>query len=170
MSKMQPIANLVHAANASMKNSKISRNETSMPELSLAETATVMAKFSMRYLHKWDSAIDGREDDVVTEWAERLSGLSQEQIAHGLNAWTGDWPPTSEEFRKCCLGTGKNDFGLTHVPQYHRADCRITDRSRSLSSAKRDQSRAVIREKLAQLKAALGGDSSAQDQEGKKHD
>jgi len=60
------------------------------------------------------------EEDAVTEWAEQLSGLTGEQIKHGLVEWDGDWPPSSTEFRKACLDVGKNEFGLDYIPEYHR--------------------------------------------------
>lgn len=153
-------ADLAREVNESMKNSKTSPAETWRPALPLAEVAAVMAKFSVRYLHKWDSAIDGRELEVTAEWAERLAGLTPEQILHGLDSWDAEWPPSCEEFRRACLGAQKvNEFGLNYVPEYHRQGKRITDRSRLLSNDDRDRRRAGYRAGLSDLKAALkGGD------------
>lgn len=151
-------ADLARAVSASMKSSKTSRAVTSNHALPLAETAAVMAKFSMRYLHKWDSAIDGRELEVAAEWAERLAGLTPEQIRHGLDAWGSEWPPSSEEFRKACLGQSEtlNEHGLNFVPPYH-AEYKITYRSRLLSNDDRDARRAQVRAGLAEMRKNLTG-------------
>lgn len=125
----------------------------------MAAVAAIFATFSRRYLHKWDSAIEGRAKDVAVEWSERLGGLTADDVKRGLESWTEDWPPSSEEFRKACLGqtTKANEFGLDYVPEYHRQENRITDRSRLLSSTDRDTQRAKSREQVAKMKQALNG-------------
>lgn len=64
-------------------------------------------------MHKWDSAIDGREESVACEWLERLSQLTGTQIKNGLDNWNESWPPTCDEFKNCCLKQ------KTSIP-YHR--------------------------------------------------
>ena len=66
--------------------------------------AALFKKLQARYGHKWVSAIDGIEEAAVNEWCEQLAGIAGVQIAHGLHEWSEDWPPSSTEFRKCCLG------------------------------------------------------------------
>lgn len=65
--------------------------------------AEIFKKFQARYLHKWTSAIDGLEDYAVKEWSEKLGGITGEQIKRGLESWSEDWPPSADEFRKCCI-------------------------------------------------------------------
>lgn len=129
----------------------------------MVAVAAIFAKFSRRYLHKWDSAIEGRAAEIAAEWSERLHGLTADQIGRGLQEWTEDWPPSSEEFRKACLGRSEkaNEFGLNYVPEYHRQGKRITDRSRLLSNDDRDRRRAGYRAGLSDLKAALKGGEHA---------
>ena len=59
------------------------------------------------YGHKWLSIIDSDEllSLAVEEWSERLAGLTGEQIKQGIANLTGEWPPTSIEFRSICVGS-----------------------------------------------------------------
>ncbi len=46
--------------------------------------------------------MSGIEEIAVKEWSEALSGLTGEQIKKGLKSWSGEWPPSSQEFRMAC--------------------------------------------------------------------
>lgn len=67
----------------------------------------LFSKFQVIYSHKWLSAIDTDEllGLAMQEWAERLEGLSGEQISLGLSKLKGEWPPTPHEFRELCEGS-----------------------------------------------------------------
>lgn len=114
-------------------------------------------------MHKWTSGLEGIEATAVDEWSRKLAGLSGEEIKRGLDDWNEDWPPSADEFRKCCLGTRnrKNDHGLDYVPQVYRGTPQ-RDKSRLLSSDERDASRKEATKafgKLVQaLKAGLNAD------------
>lgn len=63
---------------------------------------------------------------VKAAWREDLSGLTQEQIARGLEACrTKDWPPSAPEFRNMCLGKIDYERAYTEASQqwYLRQSC-----------------------------------------------
>lgn len=64
-------------------------------------------KFSLLYLQKFTSAFPDEEtiDEWASLWAESLAGLDGDQIKFGLSycAQKHEWPPTTAEFRACCL-------------------------------------------------------------------
>lgn len=64
----------------------------------------LFAKLQARYGIKWISSIEGIEDLAVEEWSLGLSGLSGEEIRHGLTEYQGNWPPSLPEFKNACLG------------------------------------------------------------------
>ena len=71
-----------------------------------AETVSILfSKMQVRYGHKWTSQHSNSEIQLLalTEWAEGLAGLTNEEIKTGLDRWDGDWPPSLPEFRKACL-------------------------------------------------------------------
>lgn len=107
-----------------VKPKDILTNSQRLPEtrdrLPINWVTALFAKFQVRYGHKWISQIDGVEELAVNEWAERLGGLSGEQIKFGLDNWDGDWPPSADEFKKACLNKKTNGFGLDYIPEYHR--------------------------------------------------
>lgn len=70
--------------------------------------SALFIKFQSRYLHKWTSAIEGIEESVVIEWSQELAGLTGAQIKTGVDNWKEAWPPSSAEFKKCCLGELSN--------------------------------------------------------------
>jgi len=76
-------------------------------------------KWQGRYGNKWLSAIEGIEKIAVAEWSEQLAGLTGEQIKHGLDSWTEDWPPSAPEFKKICLGHDEQK-GLSHNTAAYR--------------------------------------------------
>ena len=84
----------------------------------------------------------GIEEIAVKEWAQGLSGYTPGIIKNGLEAWEEDWPPSLHEFQKACRGerSGKNEFGLDYVPEYHRGAV-IVDEGKLLSSDERDRRR-----------------------------
>ncbi len=63
----------------------------------------LFARFQVRYLHKWTSAIDGIEELAVSEWAQILTGITGEQIKTGLANLDSEWPPTAQGFRDLCV-------------------------------------------------------------------
>lgn len=80
----------------------------------------IFTRFNARYLHKWSSAIQGIEAEVMKEWGQELAGITGEQIKRGLTDLNSDWPPTVYEFRDSCLGVVKNGLGLDYTPPYHQ--------------------------------------------------
>ena len=68
--------------------------------------SALFSKLQVRYGHKWTSALPTPELTrlAVTEWSEKLAGLSGSQVKHGLDTWEADWPPSCDEFRKLCVG------------------------------------------------------------------
>lgn len=138
------------------KNSMRSQEETSR-KMALPKhwVSALFKKFQARYLHRWTSAIDGIEEVSVDEWGRKLAGLTGDQIRHGLDSWSGEWPPTADEFRDCCLGkkSGMNEYGLNYTPEYYRQPERR--REKLLSNGDRDVRRAKIAAGMADLKQAL---------------
>lgn len=67
----------------------------------------LFSKFQVIYSHKWLSAIDNDELYALAldEWSERLHGLTGDEIKHGIDSLTGEWPPTPHEFRELCVGS-----------------------------------------------------------------
>jgi len=67
----------------------------------------LFSKFQVIYGHKWLSIIDTDEllALAVEEWAERLHGLTGEEIKHGISMLEGEWPPTPHGFRELCTGS-----------------------------------------------------------------
>jgi len=59
--------------------------------------------FSARYMHKWNSCLEGNENFIANEWSKQLSGLTGRDIKRGLANWNNDWPPSSNEFKKACM-------------------------------------------------------------------
>lgn len=118
----------------------------------------IFKKFQARYGHKWVSALEWIEEIAVQEWSIGLAGLSNDDIKRGLDSWAENWPPSLPEFRAACLGKSKlNEFGLDYVPEYHRPEARITDRTRLLSSDAREAKREGVSRAIASLRAAIRG-------------
>lgn len=72
--------------------------------------SALFSKFQVRYGAKWTSALSSPEliRLAVTEWSEQLAGVTGEQVRRGLAVWAEDWPPSSPQFRKACLGASGN--------------------------------------------------------------
>ena len=111
-----------------------------------------------RYLHRWTSAIDEIETEVIAEWAREITGLSAEQIRKGLDSLPAEWPPTAGEFRNLCLGT--SDAHKENAAMYRDDRPRIKDHAHLLSNDDRDARREKAREELQKLKQKL---TNAQD-------
>ena len=43
----------------------------------------------------------------MIEWGNALGGLTGDEVAHGLDSWREDWPPTMWEFFKACRPPAK---------------------------------------------------------------
>lgn len=87
---------------------KISTNrssDTQEEKLDSDVVALLFSKFQARYGHKWISQFPNEEIRMLalSEWASGLAGLTKAQIRQGLDAWSGDWPPSLPEFKKSCL-------------------------------------------------------------------
>jgi len=116
----------------------------------------IFKKLQARYLHKWTSAIEGIEEEVMSEWSQVLSGLTGEQVKRGLDSWDSEWPPTANEFKNVCVGQGRNDYGLDHVPAYYREEKPTdakqleTDRTGHMTVSKEihDECMATMRQRL----------------------
>ena len=63
--------------------------------------------------------MQGNEEYAVKVWGEGLTNISGEQIKRGLNALTGEWPPSMPEFKELCLNGVKSGLGLDYRPPYH---------------------------------------------------
>lgn len=128
-------------------------------------------RMSHIYGHKWtstygESAVTGVElTDTAKTWASALRDVTGQQIADGLRACLereDTWPPTLPEFKQLCDGKISkkiNEFGLDYVPEYHRPENRIMDKSRLLSSDERDARREAAKGQIASLKASLRGEA-----------
>lgn len=88
-----------------VERSKSTTNSKKLPKETLPPkwVAALFAKFQVRYLHKWTSAIEGIEELAVIEWGEVLAGITPEQITTGLANLDPEWPPTAGGFRDLCV-------------------------------------------------------------------
>lgn len=109
-----------------------------------------------RYLHKWTSAIEGIEDIVVNEWAQKIAGLTEIDIARGLETWRSAWPPSVDEFVNACCNKGGNDFGLGYVPEYYR---NLRHRKLLESEELKKQRKITARKNLILMREKLNGRS-----------
>lgn len=99
----------------------------------------------------------GIEEAAVAEWSNGLSGVTGEQIKHGLDTWSEDWPPSLPEFRNACMGTkeGKNEYGMDYVPECYRQRPWTADKKKMLSNDQREANREKIAANIAELKRRL---------------
>ena len=146
------------AQSALVTNSTRSQEETlKKTGLQKSWVSAIFKRLQARYGHKWTSTIDGIEEVAVNEWSARLSGLTGEEIKRGLNEWSGEWPPSADEFRDACLGkkSGKNEFGIDYIPECYRSVQRTLDKSKLLSSDDREKRRDAVKRNISSLKDAL---------------
>lgn len=110
-------------------------------------------KFSSTY---GESAVTntGALTAAATTWQHGLHGVDKESLIRGLRACADgliEWP-TLPDFRKVCLGSGVNEFGLDYIPQVYRQE---------LTDAKRLEYKSVTKEegisKFAELKKLARG-------------
>jgi len=134
-----------------MKSHKKTSKKTDIPS---SWISALFKKFHARYGHKWSSSIDGIEEIAVSEWKDRLAELTGDQIKHGLESWDGDWPPSSEEFKKACIGKQTNEFGLDYVPEVYRKRPERR-RERLLSNDDRDKNRKNLSSNLKNLRDSI---------------
>lgn len=80
-------------------------------------------------------------------WAEKLAGLTDEQIKHGFDNLPDDFPPTPKKFRKLCQDLKE---GLTH----NTAAYRETDRSYLLVQK---SDKAVAKAAISEIRQKLKG-------------
>ena len=137
----------------SMTSPKKTSRKTDLPK---HWTSEIFKCFQVRYGVKWTCNFEGVEAMAVAEWAKGLAGLTGEQIAHGLDAWQGAWPPSLPEFRQACLGKHAG-FGAGYVPEVYRQPV-VCNPRRMLSSDDRDARRAKLAEGFAGLRERLRGD------------
>ena len=118
--------------------------------------SALFKKFQVRYGHKFTTSIDGLESLAIDEWAKGLSGVTGEQIKHGLEVWAGEWPPSLAEFRDVCTGKSKelNEFGLNYVPEVYRIPERRPEKL--LSGPEREARLERGKVHLALLKQKMG--------------
>lgn len=57
------------------------------------------ARYGTKWIHQHPTKL---EQLALTEWQEKLSGMTAEDIRRGLDRWDGDWPPSLPEFVKAC--------------------------------------------------------------------
>lgn len=112
---METIGKIALGANSQRRNNSGAISSNRLPD---SWVEALFAKFAARYLNKWTSSFPTPESlrVAVSEWAERLGGLSGEEIKYGLDNWKGRWPPSVEEFREAC----RPDVGLTENADMYR--------------------------------------------------
>ncbi len=108
----------------------------------------------MRYGAKWTSAISGIEEVAVIEWSKELAGITGDQFKHGLDSWSGKWPPSLPEFKSACTGEGLDDFSLGYTPEVYRAGSESRG-VKLLSSDARDEKREKFKRGIRDLRASL---------------
>lgn len=116
------------------------------------------------YGSRWTANIDGIEKTAVREWTRALEGMTPEKIRAGLDTCQqagNGWPPTLPEFVAMCEGRSVNEYGLDHVPVYHRAP----DPARALVAP---QDPGVRHKAMAEIRAILGMPPKQENQEGTK--
>lgn len=155
---MERIKKTIEAAQKDIATKSTRSQSETLSKTGLPNTwvAAIFDRLQARYGHKWVSAVDGIEETAIREWSMRLAGLTGRQIKRGLDSWSSDWPPSSEEFRGACLGTknGANEFGLDYVPAYYRPQP-IREKAKLLSSDERDARRADAAERIKEMRAAI---------------
>jgi hypothetical protein len=119
------------------------------------------------YGHRWtasfgETAIDGNGEltDTAKTWASGLAELTGDQLAKGLRSCVSsekdEWP-SLPMFRKKCVGSDVNEFGLDYIPECYREKPVILDKSRLLSSDYREKKRKKWQGHIADLKKSLRG-------------
>jgi len=78
--------------------------KTSRPFMPSQWVVGIHNKMQARYGHKWTS--QHPTPDLIRisleQWGEVLGNLTLDEVAHGLEAWRGAWPPSAPEFREIC--------------------------------------------------------------------
>ena len=105
-----------------------------------------------RYGAKWTAGIEGIEEVAIVEWGKGLADLTPEQIKRGLENWEGEWPPTLVEFKRTCLGKGKNGWGLDYVPECYRE----TRKDRLLEEGTRSASKDIVLANIRVMRKKCG--------------
>lgn len=99
-------------------------------------------------MQKWTSSIEGIEELAINEWSDVLSGITGDQVKHGLNEWKEDWPPTAHQFRSACIGEQKD---WKHKGQAYQ----LIDKSHMLeNTASHETARSAIHRMREMLRGA----------------
>jgi len=118
----------------------------------------LFAVLMIRYTHKWASQFAGETEEEVDEnveaakqvWASGLSGLTKDQIKHGLDLSVEahpSWPPLLGEFKLLCK-QGCQDIELRQLSLPDRTKKAIT----------KDERISIIGKHLPNLHLALKGE------------
>lgn len=107
-----------------------------------------------RYTHMWTSALSTDELQVLAmeEWAECLAGVTGEQIAHGFEVLTSEYPPSPEKFRQCCVGVneglGHNTLAYRNNFTENRLNPKLLEKKADKETARKalDEIRGIIRD------------------------
>ena len=106
--------------------------------------ALMQANYGSRWVQQTGT---GRALELSQQvWAEKLAGLTDEQIKHGFNHLPDDFPPTPSKFKKLCQSVKE---GLSH----NTAAYKPFDRSRALElKADKEKAKAA----LSEIRQSLG--------------
>lgn len=113
----------------------------------------LIARLGAEFGHKFTSAMPTAEarEAAVAVWAERLAGLSNDELRRGVDALSSyarrndGWPPGASEFRELCR---------PHREPYERVEFQ----QRALPNNQRTLTAAENRERVGSLRAALRGE------------
>lgn len=88
-----------------------------MLPLSEKWVSALFVKLQVRYGHKWTSSMPTEELILigVKEWSMHLSGVTGDQIRHGLENLNCVWPPSVAEFKKLCEGDKNHKTGAYNL-------------------------------------------------------
>ena len=108
-------------------------NQDSKKHLPMSWAIALFRKLQVAYPHQWSSAYPTDEivDEALGLWSEVLSGVTGEQIRHGLQSLPSEFIPSAMAFRKLCTGDDglhksgaykpfENDASLTRIQ--HKVD------------------------------------------------
>ena len=103
-----------------MQSTTYSQKPSTKEKLSEIWVLAIFKKLQANYLHKFTSAIQGIEKEVMVEWSETLAGLTAEEIKNGLNQLGSGWPPTSYEFRDLCKSSTDDEREILKMERQNK--------------------------------------------------
>lgn len=92
---------------------------------------------------KWDQQYPSEKVLIqnISEWAEGISGLTDEQLAKGVNAVreSCEWPPSIAEFRRLCTGGSDDSWRWAAYNQQKRKALPNKRCDKSIADAEREK-------------------------------